>query len=126
MSDTPIIGTIHVTDLQLSAIIGTYPHERLAPQPLFLSLELKIDAAGACRSDELDGTLDYEALCSQMRRHAAASRWLLIERLAADLMQVIMSNPRLLACRLRLTKPGAIPQAAAIAFELAEERPQEE
>jgi dihydroneopterin aldolase len=111
------MGRILLHDLRVPCIVGTYPHEREQPQVILVSLAIELLADPACTSDRLADALDYEALANRLRRHAATTRFYLLERLAAELAQVVLEDPRVGQVTVRVGKPGAIPQARLVEFE---------
>jgi len=115
------MGLIRIRRLQLETLVGVHPHERQAPQFVFVDLELEVDDA-ACQSDDLGDAVDYEALANTLRATAAASACLLIERLAGLLLADVMAVSGVRRATLVLAKPGALPLAEQVEFELSARR----
>ena len=53
---------ILIEDLEVNAIIGTLPEERLEPQLLILNLEIFTDFTAAGISDDLTDAVDYSMI----------------------------------------------------------------
>jgi FolB domain-containing protein len=109
---------IHIRDLSLPCIIGTNPWEREHPQMVCLNLTLECDLAPAGRSDDLADTLDYRALRNTIAERIGASRFFLIERLAAEVADLCLADSRVRAVSVTVDKPGALTLARSVAVEI--------
>ena len=103
----PALLTIH--NFRLNLIIGTYPHERLNKQDIFLDIELKTDISEAAVSDELSHALDYDALTSGLKTAFENTEYELM-------LDYISENSQAEAVRLKLTKPSALTEADAVSI----------
>jgi dihydroneopterin aldolase len=54
--------TIRMRGLQFFVVVGDLPHEREAPQPLEVDVDVRVDLAPAGRSDRLEDSVDYRLL----------------------------------------------------------------
>ena len=102
---------VFINGLSIEAVIGVYDWERGAPQRLIVDLEMGWDLRRAAEHDDLAATLDYAAVSQRIAKFAAASDFALVERFAECLAAVIMEEFGVPWLRLRLTKPGAVPEA---------------
>lgn len=100
---------INIRQLKLSAVIGVYPHERQAPQPVVVDLDLHTDLQVAGRSDQLKDAVDYAALVERVQKAVTESRFQLLEALAEHIADLCLRDPRVTAVDVTLTKPGALP-----------------
>ncbi len=82
---------IELRGLQVRAVVGVLPHERLAPQPLEIDLDLVVDLTAAGSSDALGDTVDYGEVCETVRRIVTALEPLLLERLAAAVAEAVLA-----------------------------------
>lgn len=113
-------ATIRINDLCLRAIIGTHPRERKNKQDIILNLSICYDASKASKSDRLKDALDYEALADRVSRAVERSRYYLLEKLAAKVLDVVLrTDSRVSGAWIRLDKPHAIGEARSVSFELA-------
>jgi 7,8-dihydroneopterin aldolase/epimerase/oxygenase len=104
---------IVISGLQLDALIGVHPHERLQSQPLNLSIEIRA-AFQEVMSDTLDSTIDYEAVVSRAKALTAETRFLLLETLGDFLARRLMDEFGLLGIRIALEKRGVVEGVAAV------------
>ncbi|HEV2766267.1 MAG TPA: dihydroneopterin aldolase [Acidimicrobiales bacterium] len=83
------VDRIQLRRLRVLARCGAGAEERSTPQPLEIDLDVVADLAPAGRSDRLDDTVDYGAVCQAVVESAAAPAALLehlAERLAAAVL----------------------------------------
>ena len=99
---------IQIRQLKLNAVIGVYPREREAPQPVIMDLSLHTDLQEAGRSDQLSETIDYAALVARVRKAVAKSRFQLLEALAEHIADLCLHEPRIAAVDVTVAKPGAL------------------
>lgn len=105
-----------VRALKVDASIGFYDHEHGRLQPLVVDVELDL---GAAPVERLTDTLDYDGVARIVRDLAAGPHIALIETFAERTALACLADPRVLAVRVRVEKPGAIPGAAAAGCEVA-------
>ena len=112
-----------ILDLSLRTVIGVHPHERKGPQELLLGLEIECDLGPASRSDALEDTLDYDALCGEITALAEKSRFQLIERMAGAVADLVLRfEGRVQAVTVTVDKPGALDAARSAAVRIRRER----
>ncbi|MFA4943722.1 MAG: dihydroneopterin aldolase [Lentisphaeria bacterium] len=109
---------IHIADLALRCIIGTFPAERQQRQEVILNLELECDLRRAGESDALADTVDYKSLKQRVRELVENSQFQLLEKLAAAVARTVLQTPGVTRVRLRLDKPGALRFARSVAVEI--------
>lgn len=100
---------INIRQLKLSAVIGVYPRERQAPQPLIVDIALHTDLQMSGRSDQLADTVDYAALVERVSKAVAASHFLLLEALAEHIADLCLRELRIAAVDVAVAKPDALP-----------------
>ncbi|MET4682407.1 dihydroneopterin aldolase [Brevundimonas faecalis] len=111
--------TVRVRELRVEASIGVYDHEHGRLQPLVVDVELDL---GAAPIDRLSDTLDYDGVARIVRDLAAGPHIALIETFAERAALACLEDHRVLAVKVRVDKPGAIPGAAAAGCEVAYSR----
>ena len=58
--------------------------------------------------------LDYAQVSSAVINHIVNGRFLLVERVAEEVAQLVMTQFNVPWIKIRLTKPGAVPQAKGV------------
>lgn len=109
---------IILDDLQVSASIGMLDHERSTRQPLHIHAEFDTDASGRVDDTNLDSVLDYRLLRSALLDEASRQHTDLLETLVdRTLDRILQDFPTVLAVRLRICKPQAFEDCAAVCIE---------
>lgn len=107
-----MIGTAGVNGLQIDCIVGVYEHERLTPQRVVIDVELDYDFAAAARTDAIDEAVNYAAVAEQVSELVQRRKFQLIETMAEETTLMIFAAwPAVVAIRLTIRKPAAIPAA---------------
>ena len=73
---------IELRDLRVMCVIGVLAHERTAPQPLSIDVDLCADLSHAGTTDDLTRTIDYGAVCDRIVALCEDAQPQLLERLA--------------------------------------------
>jgi dihydroneopterin aldolase len=73
---------IELRDLRVTCVIGALAHERTAPQPLSIDVDLYADLSPAGTTDDLNRTVDYGAVCDRIVALCEAAQPQLLETLA--------------------------------------------
>jgi dihydroneopterin aldolase len=109
--------------LRAFTTLGVHEHERRAPREVRVDLDLEVDLREACASDRLDASVDYDAVARAVSETAAKARFRLVEALAEAIARAVLAGfPRVARAIVRVTKPGAVEQAASIAVEIGRKR----
>ena len=95
---------ILINDLKVNALIGVLDHERLAPQPLRIDVDIEVDLAEAGHTDDLTRTVHYGEVAVALADLARGTEYLLLERLAERMTEIVLGFPLVRAVELTLTK----------------------
>ena len=110
--------TVFIEGLRVDAVIGVHARERHAPQPLRLDIRLRFDNRAAAASDALADALDYEAVARRLCDYAAGTGFALVETLAERCAALVLDEFAADRVWLKLSKPGALANAAAVGVEI--------
>ncbi len=108
---------IHIRDLLLRGIVGINDEERRNHQDILINITLDADTRPAGRSDAIEDAVNYRTITKRVIRMVEASRFHLVERLAAEVAAISMADPRVL-----LEKPGALRFARSVGVEIVRSR----
>jgi dihydroneopterin aldolase len=86
---------------------GVFEHERLDGQDFVVDVTVWIDLAAAAASDDLVDTLDYGALAQLAADVVAGPPRNLIETVAAEIAEGVMTDERVHAVEVVVHKPSA-------------------
>lgn len=109
---------IRIEDLEVQAVIGTLPEERLKPQRLVINAELGGDFRAAGKSDDFTLTFDYSAVEQRIYDFVSASGYHLLEALAENLAAELLAVEYIESVRIRINKPGAARIARSISIDI--------
>ncbi len=105
---------VFISGLAIDATIGVYDWERTIKQRLVLDLEMCFDIKRAASSDDLKYALDYSAVSQRIISFVEASSYQLLEALAEDVSKIVMDEFSVSGLKLRVNKPGAVPEASGV------------
>lgn len=86
---------------------GVYEHERRDGQDFVVDITVWVDLAAAAASDELTDTLDYGALAQRAADIVGGPARNLIETVAAEIAEDVMTDERVHAVEVVVHKPSA-------------------
>lgn len=110
---------ILIEGLSVETVIGVFDWEREIQQRLIIDLELYTDISQAASTDNLEDTLDYKAISDATIAFVENSEYQLVETLAEDLASMILTEFSVQKLGLKISKPGAVPQADNVAIKIA-------
>lgn len=119
---------LSIRGLETECVVGVYPRERGRPQPLSLDIELTVDTEAAASTGKLSRTVDYDLTARALVFLLQSCRFGLLETAAHALAKYLLSEPlpaerqaRVLAVRVGLVKPQALPGAAVASLSIERE-----
>ncbi len=115
---TSRIDTIFLHQLQLMARIGILAHEKIAPQPILLDIELSFDTRHAGTTGNLADTLDYAQLADDVATLCLQDHIDLVETLAERLASYCLSDLRVQQVMIQLGKPQALTNCANVGVKI--------
>jgi len=115
------VAKISIIDLEVFYRVGVPDEERAKPQKLLLTIEMKSSFAKAAQSDSIADTVDYFAVSQKLLKFGDGRSWKLIEKLAADIAEMILSDfqPKKVTVEI---KKFPIPQAQYVSVTLKKKR----
>ena len=99
---------IHIDKLEIFAHHGVYPEERREGQTFYVNAVLYLDIGEAGRSDDLEQTVDYGAVCHFVTDWMGNNTCSLLEAVACRLAEAILLKYKMLSgIDLEIVKPYA-------------------
>jgi len=86
------LSKVCIVDLEVFYRVGVPDAERARPQRLLLTVEMDFDCSKAAVSDGIADTIDYFAVSQRLLKFGDRREWKLIERLAADVADLILAE----------------------------------
>jgi D-erythro-7,8-dihydroneopterin triphosphate epimerase len=128
---TPVRGfslepaVITITNLRLRTYIGFNQEELSKQQDVVINAEIRYQASKACEADSEQLALNYKVITKAMISHVEQGHFRLLEKLCADLLQLVMDEPRVLSASITVDKPHALRFADSVSVTLAGKRDRE-
>ena len=97
-------GQIEIRRLRVKTFIGVPEEERAGVQELLVTVKIRPRLAFAEMGDEIGRTIDYAALALGIQDLAMAKPRKLIETLAADVAELVLSDPQAVAVEVMVEK----------------------
>lgn len=98
---------IELRGLKVRGNHGVFEHEKRDGQDFYVDITVWMDLAPAAASDDLDDTLDYGELAERAAAIVAGPPRDLIETVAAEIADGVMTDPRVRRTEVVLHKPSA-------------------
>lgn len=108
---------IFIVDLEVFYHVGVPDEERAQPQKLLLTVEIDFDFSAAAKSDSISDTIDYFAVSQKLLKFGDGKSWKLIEKLAADICEMILSEFKPQSVLVEVKK-FVIPQAKYVSVKI--------
>ncbi|MCS0198761.1 dihydroneopterin aldolase [Vibrio alginolyticus] len=108
------LDKVFIEQLEVITTIGVYDWEQQIKQKLVLDIEMAHHNKPAGKSDDVQDALDYSQVSEAVLNHIENGRFLLVERVAEEVAELIMLRFSVPWVKIRLAKPGAVPQARAV------------
>jgi len=115
---------IELRGLRALGFCGALPEEQERRQPFEVDLDVETDLGPAGRTDDLADTVDYGALCAQIEAVVVDERFVLMERMAARIAEVVLGDARIVAVvvTVRKLRPPVPQQLETSAVSIRRER----
>ena len=116
---------VFVRGLRLQARLGVYPHEKAAPQPVVIGVELAVadeSAPDGVGADEFRRVVDYGRVVNAARAVAASGHTLLVETLAERIAEAALTDRRVVRVRVTVEKPEAFADVDSVGVTIERSR----
>lgn len=102
------MNEILIRGLELSACHGVHGYEKTDPQKFVFDVDIKTDFSAVSQTDDLNGTVNYSAVCNLIAQITNGNCFNLIEKLAYECAYGLLEGfPQILAVKLTVYKPQA-------------------
>lgn len=112
------LATIRISNLRLRTLIGFNPEERDKKQDVVVNVEITCAVPVSVLADEVQGALDYKTITKKVIAHVEEGRFLLLEKLVADVLGICCEDQRVRRARVTVDKPHALRFADSVSLTL--------
>ena len=110
---------IKIKDLKVKTIIGFDSWERKKRQLVLINIEYEISKTKAHITDNINDTINYRTLTKKIVKFVSSSKFMLIESLAYNILQIIKKDKRVKWAKVAVGKPGALRDSRSVAVEVS-------
>ncbi len=99
---------IHIKNLRLRTFIGFNEEELKKKQDVIINIDLMYNASIAMKSDQVEDACNYKVLTKEIISQVESNRFNLLEKMAADIMEIIKLDSSVLDAKVKIDKPHAL------------------
>ena len=111
-------AVINIRNLRLRTFIGFNPDEKEKKQDVVVNIEINYAINNAVLEDSVENALDYKQITKKVIEHVETGRFLLLEKLVADVLEICSKNPIVSTARVTIDKPHALRFADSVSLAL--------
>lgn len=116
------LATIRIKNLRLRTYIGIKEEEIANRQDVVINAVIRYRAARAVQFNQIDQALNYRTITKHLIAHVEENRFLLLERMTREVLDIIMSYEQVLAAQVEIDKPHALRFADSVSITLSDSR----
>ncbi|HAV1576820.1 TPA: bifunctional dihydroneopterin aldolase/7,8-dihydroneopterin epimerase [Enterobacter hormaechei subsp. steigerwaltii] len=105
---------VFIGQLSVITTIGVYDWEQTIEQKLVFDIEMGWDNRKSAKSDDVNDCLSYADISETVIAHVEGQRFALVERVAEEVADLLLSKFNSPWVRIKLSKPGAVARAANV------------
>ncbi|WP_220710663.1 bifunctional dihydroneopterin aldolase/7,8-dihydroneopterin epimerase [Enterobacter cancerogenus] len=105
---------VFIEQLSVITTIGVYDWEQTIEQKLVFDIEMGCDNRASAKSDDVNDCLSYADISETVVSHVEGQRFALVERVAEEVAELLLSKFNSPWVRIKLSKPGAVARAANV------------
>ncbi len=114
----PKMAIINIRNLRLRTFIGFNPEETEKQQDVVINIEINYRISGYVLEDHVEEALNYKTIAKKVIRHVEEGRFLLLEKLVADVLEICCESPQVFHARVTIDKPHALRFADSVSLTL--------
>ena len=115
---TPKMAIINIKNLRLRTFIGFNPEETEKQQDVVINIEINYRISSYVLEDHVEEALNYKTIAKKVIRHVEDGRFLLLEKLVADVLEICCESPQVFHARVTIDKPHALRFADSVSLTL--------
>lgn len=109
---------INITNLRLRTFIGFNPEEMEKQQDVVINIEIHYPASKAFAEDDVEQALNYKTITKKVIKHVEDGRFLLLEKLVSDVLDISTNHPWTVYAKVTIDKPHALRFADSVSLSL--------
>jgi len=109
-----VMDIVFIEQLSVITTIGVYDWEQTIEQKLVFDIEMGWDNRKSAKSDDVNDCLSYADISETVIAHVEGQRFALVERVAEEVAELLLTKFNSPWVRIKLSKPGAVARAANV------------
>ena len=115
---TAQFATINIRNLRLRTYIGFNPEEMEKQQDVVINIQIRYAITDEVLLDKVEGALNYKTVTKNVISHVEQGRFLLLEKLVADILAISCEHPSVRQAQVTVDKPHALRFADSVSLTL--------
>jgi len=115
---TAQIATINIQNLRLRTYIGFNPEEVEKRQDIVINILIRYEITDGVLQDNVEEALNYKTVTKKVIAHVENGRFLLLEKLVADILTMSREHPSVRYAQVTVDKPHALRFADSVSLTL--------
>ena len=116
------LATIRIKNLRLRTFIGIKEEEIRNRQDVVINAVIRYRADRAVQFNHIDQALNYRTITKHVIAHVEENRFLLLERMTREVLDIIMSYEQVLTAQVEIDKPHALRFSDSVSITLSDTR----
>lgn len=116
------LATIRIKNLRLRTFIGIKEEEINNLQDVLINVVIRYRADKAVAFNRIEQALNYRTITKQVIALVNENRFLLLERMTREVLDLIMSHEQVLTAQVEIDKPHALRFADSVSVTLSASR----
>ncbi|MGR2737627.1 dihydroneopterin triphosphate 2'-epimerase [Billgrantia sp. Q4P2] len=116
------LATIRIKNLRLRTFIGIKDDEINNRQDVVINAVIRYRADKAVAFNHIEQALNYRTISKEVIELVEESRFLLLERMTREVLDLIMSHEQVLTAQVEIDKPHALRFADSVSITLSASR----
>ncbi|MBE0490174.1 MAG: dihydroneopterin triphosphate 2'-epimerase [Halomonas sp.] len=116
------LATIRIKNLRLRTHIGIKEEEIQNRQDVVINAVIRYRADKAVAFNHIEQALNYRTISKQVIAHVEGNRFLLLERMTREVLDLVMAHEQVLTAQVEIDKPHALRFADSVSITLSASR----
>ncbi len=116
------LATIRIKNLRLRTYIGIKEEEIKNRQDVVINAVIRYRADKAVAFNHIEQALNYRTITKEVIAHVEENRFLLLERMTREVLDLIMGHEQVLTAQVEIDKPHALRFADSVSVTLSATR----
>ena len=116
---------VKIKNLKLQTIVGINDWERKEKQDVIINIEAEFDENPALETDNIEDSVNYRTMTKKIINLVESSSFQLLEKLASEVLKIVMEDKKVLSTKVEVDKPGALRFSESVSVECSAMREKE-